>query len=471
MHPIARPSASASPSAPFNGSAEHALLARRATFGYTAEVAEEIDLLGGDVWVSRQLDPMSIPDGDLDAKLATFPWMTASASQIINDPTLNTVVLGTTFKGIQLMRAVESKRQLLERTVAFWRNHFNVTIGRYFRFVEDPSLWRAHALGNFGDMLRGISTSASMIAYLDNQLNVAGAVNENLAREILELHTLGVDGPYTETDVREFTRVLTGWTYDDVRTNPTFGTALFDPAQHDTGSKVVLGVTFDGTQGQDELLIMLDVLANHPSTISFVVGKLAVYFLGENPPATVISRAESEWGTTGGDLAAVIGTLLSSASLTTVVATGTTKFSRPFEWLASIYRCTGVELPDPADTREIMATLGQAPYEWGPPDGYPFDRVRWNGFLQPRWRFAADFGRPGLALWNHTVNDLLALVQGIPRTGWVNELDIVLTGGRLSAVDLAEISTHVSMLPSFFDVEVIGETLELIFSCPSYQAI
>lgn len=446
-------------------------LAARATFGYSAKVEADIVQRGHDGWVDWQLNFEQIDDSALDAKLAAYPWLEMSAQDIINDTSLNTIDLGNQFKGLRLLRAVETRRQLYERMVYFWEDHFSISIGRFLRFVEDRTIFRPLAMGSFRDLLRGVSTSASMIAYLNNELNVSGANNENLAREIFELHSLGVTGGYTELDVREFTRVLTGWTYDLVRTNPTFGQPLFDPALHDFSPKTVLGQVYQNATGQAEFEEILDVLAMHPSTISYVTGKLARFLLGDNVPQRVIYGAESIWRNSGGSIRKIVRFLLSEQVVATVAVTRSTKFRRPFDWYASLFRSTGVSVPAPLEAHAMLQELGQAPFEWGPPDGYPDDRESWAGFVQPRWAMAAEFARPA-APFAHTAADLAPLVQGVPRGRWAQRLNRRMTGGRLSPYDVAQVQEHVDTLPPAMPPnDVLGEALELIVSSPSYQQI
>lgn len=446
-------------------------LVARASFGHSTRVAAEVAQLGHDGWIDAQLEPQLIDDDALEQKLAAYPWLTQTAEEIISDPSLDTVVLGDVFKGLRFVRAVESKRQLFERVVFFWEDHFNVSIGRFLRLVEDRTLFRPNALGTFRDLLHAVSTSASMLAYLNNELNIAGAGNENLAREILELHTLGVDGPYTEQDVREFARVLTGWTYDQVRTNPTFGQPHFDPALHDYGAKTILGQTYQNFDGAAELGQILDMLAMHPSTISHVTARLGRFLLGEEPPRRALLDAEAVWVSSGGDIKEIVRSLLREPVLAAVALRGGTKFRRPFDWFASLFRSTGAPLPAPLELHRILQGLGQAPFEWGPPDGYPDDRTSWAGFVQPRWAVAAGFARPA-APWSHTGSQLLPLVQGVPRAQWALTLSVQLAGGRLSAYDASQIQGHVDALhPAMPAADALGEAIELVFSCPSYQLI
>lgn len=447
-------------------------LASRAAFGYSTKLDAEITERGHNGWVTWQLNPEQIDDSALDQKLAAYPWVTMSAIDIINDPTMDTVELGNQFKGLRMLRAVESKRQLLERMCQFWEDHFNVFLGRYFRFVEDRTIWRPLALSNFSDLLKGVVTSASMIAYLNNELNVAGAGNENLAREIFELHTLGVDGPYTEEDVRDFARTLTGWTYEDDRLSANFGNPIFEPSLHDFGSKTILGTVYDQGLGQGELEGILQMLSMHPSTIDFVVGKLARFFLGDNPPFQAVENAKIAWLQSGGDLRKIVRELLTEEAMLFVIRREETKFRRPFDWYASVFRGTGVALPDMTTVYENLRLLGQVPFEWGPPDGYPQDRERWVGLVAPRWNMGAEFARPVAGAWAHGATELLQIVHGVPRARWIIQLNRRLAGGRLSRVDMSEIQGHIDTFPPSTPAEdLLGEALELLFSCPSYQIV
>ncbi|MEM9379302.1 MAG: DUF1800 domain-containing protein [Planctomycetota bacterium] len=446
------------------------LLLARATFGYTRADAAEVAARGIDGWLDWQLRPAAIDDSALDVRLAAHPWLRGSAYDALADPALDPFVLADRYKGIRLLRAVHTRRQLLERIVEFWSDHFSVFMGRFTRIFDDRTAWRPHALGRFRDLLGAVTRSASMIAFLDNDDNVAGAPNENLAREIFELHTLGVDGPYTEADVREFARCLTGWHYQQDAALPTFGTFHFDHAQHDTGPKDVLGLHFPGGSGAKETEAVLDLVASHPSTIDFVTSKLARWLLGDGPPSFALDAARTAWSQTDGDIEAVVRALLTREALRDVLARGVTVFRRPFDWLAATLRATGVEVPEPVEALDLMRTLGQAPFEWPAPDGYPVARERWVGHVQPRWAIAAGFARAEGPAWKHVASDFSVLVLGAPRRRWATRLDQELTGGRLSPFDVAQIQAHVDALgPSTPPLDVLSEALELTLSCPSYQ--
>lgn len=449
-----------------------ALLLRRATFGFSRQSATRLSVLGHDQWLAEQLDPDSIDDSRVDQMLAAHPWLGMSMRDLVFDRTETVVERADKYKSIRLIRAVHSERQLFERVVEFWSNHFSIFMGRFQRFTDDRDVFRPLALGRFGDLLKVVSKSVSMQAYLDNQLNVAGAPNENLAREILELHTLGVTGPYTETDVREFARVLTGWTFSDDRNDLDFGIVTFDPTRHDFGPKTVLGLQFPGGGGASETDEVLAYLAMHPTTIEYVLGRMGQFFLGDDAPATALERARRAWVATNGDIKKIVTALLGPESIAETLQAGSSMVRRPFDWLAAIYRATGLPLPDLDVTLDLMRTLGQAPFEWGPPDGYPLDRPSWVGLVQPRWSTAAKFSRATDLAWGHGEFDLINLVNFVNRNVLAVNLDNAMTGGSLSAPDVAEIQAHIDSFPPQTPDQVIaGEAFELLFSSPSFQVL
>ncbi len=449
-----------------------AWLLSRATFGFTPEDAAEVAARGHDGWVDWQLNASSISDAALEQQLLQWPWLNVTPHEALADPSLDPFELARDYKGVRLVRAVHSRRQLFERVVEFWADHFNVFMGRFTRIYEDQDVWRAYALGSFRDLLGAVTRSSSMLAFLDNDDNIAGAGHENLAREILELHTLGVDGPYTENDVREFARCLTGWNYVSDAANPAFGQFVFEAGNHDTGPKSVLGFSFSGATGVNEVETILDYLANHPATIRFVTRRLAQWLIGDDVPEDAVTAGAVTWHQTSGNMKEVVRTLLSKEVTLPLVVAGTTKFRRPFEWICAVLRSTGVAVPNPAAAHALMQRLGQAPFEWPAPDGYPDERSRWVGLVQPRWAIAAEFTRASTSDWAHTQGSLLSLVAGVPRAGWAQRLNRVLTGHRLSPFDVASIQAHIQSLPAqASDSVVFAEALELAFSCPSFQTL
>jgi uncharacterized protein (DUF1800 family) len=285
----------------------------------------------------------------------------------------------------------EQENPLLARMTEFWFNHFNVFSGkgavRPFTGHYVVHVARAHALGRFEDLLLASARHPAMLFYLDQAQSVAdgsrGAngqsrgLNENYARELMELHTLGVDGGYTQTDVRELARVLTGWTVSP-RDESGF---RFAARLHDNGSKQVLGRTFPtGSQnaGEQEGIEAIRMLARHPATAQRACTRLAQFFVADDAHPALVKRLKDTFLSTQGDIRAVIRTLLAS---TEFWAADNRLFKTPMD-----YACSALAAVNPADTAErrdlvltlgFLANAGQPLHGWQTPDGYKFDAATW----------------------------------------------------------------------------------------------
>jgi uncharacterized protein (DUF1800 family) len=326
----------------------------------------------------------------------------------------------------KVLRAVMSERQLEEVLVDFWFNHFNVFIGKgqvrqYLTEYERDAI-RPHVLGRFRDMLGATAHSPAMLFYLDNfqsqappdarTLAPAGrrgrggvpvrpgqvrpgqpqpqrparGLNENYARELMELHTLGVDGGYTQQDVVEVARILTGWTIDQPRAGGSF---VFRPQVHDAGAKTVLGVKFEAGKGEEEGERLLDMLATHPSTARHISFKLAQRFVADEPPAGLVDRAAKVFLDTDGDLRAVTRAIIMSPEFLSPDAHHA-KVKTPLEFVASAMRATGAVVNNPQPLVAALANLGMPLYGAQPPTGYSMTADAWvnTGALLARMNLA-----------------------------------------------------------------------------------
>jgi len=301
-----------------------------------------------------------------------------------------------------IWRALYSPNQLQEQMTWFWMNHFNVfagknDVGTYLPQYEARAI-RPHALGKFRDMLRATTRSPAMLVYLDNTRNTVGHINENYARELMELHTLGVKGGYTQTDVQELARILTGLGVHNNDKPPKVkpelrgqlvqdGVFLFHPGRHDTGDKVFLGQKIRGG-GLDEVDLALDLLARHPATARFVSGKLAAFFVGDAPSPALADRMAKTFLAQDGDIAATLQTLFTSAEFTASLKTGV--FKDPVHYVLSALRLAYADLPpmrNPNAAAAIMRQMGQGLYQRPTPDGYPLAMSDWSGSGQMTQRF------------------------------------------------------------------------------------
>ncbi|MFV1949267.1 MAG: DUF1800 domain-containing protein [Anaerolineales bacterium] len=360
-------------------------LLNRISWGPRPDEVARIKKIGREAYLEEQLAPEVIVDKQAESRLKSLPILNMDRAALYSFSEVDWRCQLSLTKGM-ILRAVHSKRQLLERMVEFWADHFNIIAMDEFAIdsvVYQRQAIRAHTLGNFRDMLIETAKSPAMIYYLDNFNNVAEHPNENYARELLELHTLGVDGGYTETDVKEAARALTGWTVH----NKTRTGFYFDLAEHDQGEKTILGHRFPAGRGIEDGLHLLSLLANHPQTARFVCTKLCVRFVSDNLPRSLVESLARVWMANQGEIKPVLRHLFLSAEFQNSVGA---KFRRPLDFFIGALRATGTDFVDWWPAEEMLTELGQIPYNWGPPDGYPDTAESWiftNGVLA-RWNTA-----------------------------------------------------------------------------------
>ncbi len=312
---------------------------------------------------------------------------------------------------VKVARAIESPRQLNELLADFWFNHFNicmqkgvdkVLVGAY----EEQAI-RPHVLGNFRDLVGSTMHHPAMMFYLDNAQNTKAGyqernpkskkrgINENYARELLELHTLGVDGGYTQKDVMELARVLTGWGMPTGKAANAQGGfyAIFEQRRHDFGDKIILGQTIKGT-GEKEIEQVLDMLAKHPSTAHHISFKLSQYFVADKPPETLVKQLEATYLKSDGNIKKVLSTLFSSKEFWDQANRGS-KFKSPFHYTVSAYRATGMRRYQPKQLQQFLKSQGQPIYGCLTPDGYKCTEDAWlnpDGLIK-RLEFASRLSR------------------------------------------------------------------------------
>jgi uncharacterized protein (DUF1800 family) len=300
----------------------------------------------------------------------------------------------------RMYRALYSNRQLEEVLVDFWLNHFNVFNGkgpaRMLLTSYERDAIRPHVLGRFRDLLLATARHPAMLFYLDNWQSQAPreetpgqpvpanvrrpGLNENYGRELMELHTLGVDGGYTQEDVIAVARAFTGWTIYDPNRIAEF---QFNPAFHDRKQKTVLGQTIPAGGGEQDGVQVIDILARHPSTARFISRKLAQRFVADAPPQSLVDRMAATFTATGGDLRAVVETMLTSREFLSEGA-WQAKLKSPLEMVLSSVRVLGADVTDPTALAQRIADLGQPLYGKAEPTGYSTTSDAWSnsaGFL------------------------------------------------------------------------------------------
>jgi hypothetical protein len=382
------------------------LALNRLTFGPRVEERARFAEIGLQAWIEEQLDFESIDDLDCDLQLLPFKTLKMEANELegISNQLFDGYDRDTVpneLRQATLIRQMYSKRQLYEVMVEFWSDHFNIFMGKepefYLKTVDDREVIRKHAFGSFRDLVWASAHSPAMMVYLDNQANEKSHPNENYARELMELHTLGVDGGYTQKDVMELARCLTGW---NVKEHFWLGDFVFKEDLHDTGVKNVLGLTIQPS-GIKEAEQVIEMLVAHPSTARFISTKLARRFIADEPPLQLIEKAAQTFLNTKGDIKSVLRVILLDG-----LASAQPKYKRPVNFVLSSLRMLNVET-DGAAVQDYLLRMGQLYFNWPTPDGYPDTSEAWQGNLMPRWQFAFELIRNEIPGTKHNLNALL----------------------------------------------------------------
>jgi uncharacterized protein (DUF1800 family) len=415
-------------------------LLNRIAFGPRPGDMERVRAMGVERYLDEQLHPERIADATLSERLAGLTTVRLSQREIVNafelpqiearrarkqgaaaggdasaaaprDPMAqkaNTLVVELAEQ--KIVRAVYSERQLQEVLADFWFNHFNVDArkgrDRFLLTAYERDVIRPHVLGRFRDLLGATAKSPAMIFYLDNWMSTdpnrpngranKKGLNENYARELMELHTLGVDGGYTQKDVTEVARAFTGWTIENPRRGGGF---TFNRRLHDPGQKVVLGHVIKAGGDESDGEQVLDLLAKHPATARFIAAKLVRHFVSDTPPITLVDRAAKRFRDSGGDLRDVMRSILTSPEFASADAYDA-KVKSPFEFVASALRAVATGSVDAKPLVRQLQQMGMPLYMCQPPTGYKDTADAWvnTGALVNRINFALQLSRGDQAL-------------------------------------------------------------------------
>ena len=375
----------------------HAL--NRLTFGVRPGDYSRVKALGATeqealtAFLDEQLAPEKIEDHWCEQKVRRFETLGESAGELFE---YQEKLLLNEMMRASVLRAAMSERQLFEVMVQFWTDHFNIDSSKgdckWLKTADDREVIRKHALGKFPDMLRASALSPAMLWYLDGRVNRSHdpgeKPNENYARELMELHTLGVHGGYTQRDVMEVARCLTGWT---VRSKELLykGRVEFRKDLHDDGAKAVLGQTIRAGLGAVDLDRVLDIVAYHPATARYIATKLCRRFIDDDAPAAAIDAVARAFEQSRGDIQHTLRALFGTAEFRD---TRGTKFKRPFHFVASALRSTDADTDVAPAVIEYLLRMGHAPFNYPTPDGYPEEASPWMGTLLWRWNFAVALG-------------------------------------------------------------------------------
>jgi len=461
----------------------------RLAFGARPGDVERVRAMGVDKWIALQLSPQKIDDRPTEQFVSRFPTLAMSPAKLLEDypqpqQQLRDSVklkdarrlsqqLLTEMQTAKVARAVMSDRQLEEVMVDFWENHFTVFAGkgpeRYYLSQYERESIRPHALGKFRDLLGAVAKSPAMLYYLDNWESTVEAdrpalvtranrgagnarrrftmaraaaardttkkprtrgLNENYGRELLELHTLGVDGGYTQADVLSAARAFTGWTVEKPRENGAFN---FRPALHDAGEKIFLGHTLAANRGIEDGEQVLDIVATQPATARFIASKLVRRFVSDSVPPALVDRVAATFTRTDGDIRACLRTIFTSPEFFSRAAYKA-KVKSPYELVVSALRAVGAQPDSTPRTAQMIAKLGEPLYGHLAPNGYPERGDAWinTGAILARINFGllVATGRvPGASLAEWTDGHELA---SLSRDAQVDGVIKAILGGEAS---------------------------------------
>jgi uncharacterized protein (DUF1800 family) len=419
-------------------------LLNRAAFGPSPDDLTTLARIGSDRWLEEQLDRAHPEPPELKHQLAELETLRLNPIQLFaeytppldraaaKDPAARKAarqrgrIIVQQAMRARLYRAIAAPNQLQEVMTAFWFNHFNIFAGKGLDYLwvgayEEEAI-RPHVLGRFRDLLGATASHPAMLFYLDNWQNTApnspgargrfAGINENYARELMELHTLGVNGGYSQQDVIALAHILTGWGIirreqpgvgrargmlgaDEVGSHDGF---VFDPLRHDFGDKRLLGETIRGS-GIKEGEHALDLLARHRSTARHVSFQLAQYFVADNPPPAMVERLATRYQAADGTIRDVLETLFTSPEFWDQRCYAA-KFKTPYEFVVSAVRAIGVPVLNPRPLINTMGGLGMPLYGCQTPDGYKNTQEAWLNpeAMMIRLSFATGLGSGRLPL-------------------------------------------------------------------------
>ncbi len=474
-------------------------LVSRITFGLTTAELAEATALGYEGYLERQLNPEGITeDAGLLTRLAALPTLGYSGQQLYDDVLVpNSTQIVNELIEATILRAVYSERQLFERMVEFWTDHFSIDINteetRYLKTLDDRAI-RQHAMGTFPALLNASARSPAMLTYLDNDLSSDTSINENYARELIELHTVGADYFYSypasavQATIIAVARCFTGWGRYSGSFNDTAGgtgTALrgqfyyntinlrnrvqingsilggVTAGAHDTTAKT-LGTLFGsvvvpagriGAQGQQDGQDVLDILAAHPATAAYISKKMCKRFLGEGVAQSVIDRVAQAYLNASnpqgiGDIRAMLRVMLRPNTL----AGAFPRLKRPFHLFVNSMRVLPTTITSTASLRTRLTTAGHLPFNWSPPDGYPDTTAYWAGQVLPRWNFCASLltttgGNP-TGITGVTVDDAGFFAGVTTSAAVMDRINQALFGGLMPASERSVIQAGLSATPT-----------------------
>lgn len=444
-------------------------LMNRGGYGPRPGELERARDMGLEAYLEEQLAPDDLDDSAAELILRGLTYYPMEIDWLLNQDARD---VSAELLAATISRAAYSRRQLNEAMVEFWSDHFNIYLRKnqfmpFLKLVDDRDVIRPHALGKFQDLLFASARSPAMLVYLDNVQSSREAPNENYARELMELHTLGVDGGYTQRDVEELARALTGW--GTARQGAGRGQFVFHSGRHDHGEKLFLGKELPAGSTDADGLEALAILAAHPSTARFLAFKLVRRFVADDPPVGLVSRVADVYESSDGDIREMLRVVFLSEEFSGAPK----KMKRPYTYMVSALRALN------ADVRwrgyrqlwDWLVAMGQPLFNWPPPDGYPDVSEAWAANLLPRWNFAAALAGENLPGVRIPLDDILQAgdVQDIPDA--IHLLYGLLFGSAADRELLAAYENHAGGGDPFEDDsrQRLKESIALMLASPAFQ--
>jgi uncharacterized protein (DUF1800 family) len=437
-------------------------LLNRLSLGIRPGELEQVQKIGVDKYIQQQLNPDSIAESPIvTARLSKLETIDLSPVELFQRYNPNRQVdiqspipgdkkiqqqqaRQVTNQAIEarLWRSIYSQRQLNEVMVDFWYNHFNVHadkgIDKLWVGAYEQQAIRPYAMGKFRDLLGATARHPAMLFYLDNWQNSTSnpnqkgklkGLNENYARELMELHTLGVDGGYQQTDVIALAKILTGWGFKQPGQKVPDGYSFkFNSNRHDFSDKIFLGKNISGS-GIGEGEQALDLLSRHPSTARQISFKLAQYFVADTPPKSLIDKLSNRFIATDGDIKLVLDTLFHSPEFWDAKYYGT-KFKTPYQYAISSVRSTGTEINNVKPLNDFLKQLGMPIYGCPTPNGYKNTQDAWLNpdSMTRRINYATNLAKGKLPVSASTTtapNSPLQIPNGLPSVMKMSVVDSV----------------------------------------------
>jgi uncharacterized protein (DUF1800 family) len=434
------------------------LAANRLTFGAKPDDLAWIELHGVDAFIEEQLAFEQIDDSAVNQSLQKLTTLKQSPTDPA--PANGEDVLGE-LQQSALIHAVNSQRQLYELMVDFWSNHFNI----YFQLpsdyilktIDDREVVRTYGMGKFRDLLGASAHSPAMLTYLNNNTSIGKQPNENYARELMERHTIGINGGFTQNDVADVARAFTGWTVNQsINKKPIVGAFNYLAKNHDIFPKVVLGHRLQASQGIKDGEAVLDILANAPAAATFISSKLAQRFISDNPPDSVVKIGADAFQKSQGDIRATLGAILHSQEFKSSFGL---KVKRPYEFAVSALRVLNAKTDGGNAIHSFIQRMGQPLFQWPFPDGYPDTAEAWinSGSMLARWSFSKALVSN---LITGTQVDLKSLVA--QKGSMLDDLSRAILYNPLP-------SGAVDVLSTFTDQRKMPELAALIMASPFFQ--